>query len=197
MSTASRHFNVYMFDDLGKPLQVKGIGFDLFNTKNGKWIDGRLSDDFTQPPPTPSTNEWGVTLSYSPISDPLEVLVSDKKYDYPGNAIRSFNGQVSGRLDIDLIKIPPGSGGQGYQPDPSAAALAAWVRTSNVWTPSEKMGAWNLITNYIALILPWLPLDPEPERVRVGANWREALQLIDLAPEILEQGGQAGQPAFA
>ena len=99
-------------DDTNAVLKVGGIRFDLLEVSSGVLIDTQNSKDLN-PPLTGSSNEWGVKLSFTAKAGPLEVYTTDPNYRYPGNTIQSLEGQNDNRIDIDLLKVPVTTGGQG------------------------------------------------------------------------------------
>jgi hypothetical protein len=78
---------IRIFDSSNRVLKVKGIRFDLLEVNSGALIDTKNSDDLN--PIAGGSNDWGVKLSFSTRSGPLEVYTSDPNYRYPGNTIQT------------------------------------------------------------------------------------------------------------
>src|SRR5437764_10150938 len=138
---------IRIFDDTNTVLKVKGIRFDLLEVNSGVLVYTQNSDDLN-PPVTGSSNEWGVKLSFTAKSGPLEVYTTDPNFRYPGNTIQSLEGQNDNRIDIDLLPIPLTTGGQGtILTTSSPTVIAAWVQSGLHWESLEKRAVLNLVFN--------------------------------------------------
>jgi hypothetical protein len=180
--------DVYLYDDTNNVLKVKGIQVELYNTRTGTLIDKQVSADLNPPAfGGPPSNEWGVKLTFSlPHNDPADIIITDRKYQYPGNAVRHLYAGGSDRVNIDLLKIPAGSGGQ-QNPAPSVTGeLARWVETAPLWQEMEKEAVKNLIFNYVNIFVPrWPSFNNLTGLSKAANNWEEALRKLNISPESL------------
>lgn len=179
---------VYLYDTSNAPLKRKGIQLDLHNATTNLLLASDLSRDLN--PPTrsgSSSNEWGGEFTYASVSDPVDILVTDAKYEYPGNTMRYVNGDRGGRVDMDLRKLPTKKGGQ---PSPPASAtpssIRRWVDSSPRWTAEEKEAVKGLIFNYAAVIVArWDDPNSRDHLASVESNWREAIDRLGFPPSLL------------
>lgn len=172
---------VRIFDDSNNPLQVAGITIELFDAVTGTLFSSDNSKDLNPGSGGPS-NEWGVKLSFTAGSNPLDIYISDPTYNYPGNTVRYLNGQEDDRLDIDLLKVGSGSGGQSAGPaSASAASILQWIDLGIQWSASEKRAVRNLVFNYLSVIVPRLSELPRlPDLQRVATHWEEAMRRLNV-----------------
>jgi hypothetical protein len=133
------------------------------------------------------SNEWGVVLKFQPSKNPLDIYIKDPSFQYPGNAIRFINGQISGLLNIDLMKLPSGTGGQISPPSSSSpTTLAGWVQRGFDWSREEKKAVLNLVFNYTSIVTPnWDNLPKLRHLAAVAENWGNALSLVGISPDLL------------
>lgn len=192
--------DVYLFDFSNAPLQVRGIRLELFDAATAVLLDAQNSTDLSPGPGGTASNEWGARLSFVSCNNPLDILIVDPTHRYPGNAVRSLNGQLAARIDIDLTAIPAGRGGQPSPPRVATpTALSDWVSAGTAWSTVEKAGAWNLIANYVGVVVP--RREDLAELGNVAQNWSEALDQIGLPHTLLLEpppsppvGGTFGAP---
>lgn len=180
--------DVYLYDDSNNVLRVKGIQVELYDRRTGTLLDKQFSDDLNPPGGGLSSNEWGVQLTFSlPQNDPVDIIFTDKKYRYPGNAVRHLYAGASDRVNIDLLVIPSGSGGQ-QSPLPSTAGeLVRWVEAAPQWSEPEKNAVKNLVFNYVSIFVPREhSLNNLPDLQKAARNWEEALQRLNINPDMLK-----------
>lgn len=178
---------VYLYDDTNNVLKVPGIQVELYSTRWGTLLDKQFSADLNPPASGGSSNEWGVKLNFSlPQHVPADIIITDKTYEYPGNAVRHLYAGGSDRVNVDLLKIPSGAGGQ-LQPAPSRAGdLVRWVEAATTWNEMEMEAVKNLIFNYVTLFVSrWDSLSSMPSLRRAATNWEEALLRLEIFPEKL------------
>jgi hypothetical protein len=176
--------DIYLFDSSNAPLHVKGIRVELFDAPTGTLLDAQLSDDLN--PGSKPSNEWGVELTFTACANPLDVYFSDPKYKYPGNTVLSLNGKIQGRVDVDLLCLPTGPGGQSGPP-PSGAPVDVedWIENGN-WSDEEKRAVRTLASNFARLIVPKMSLlGSLPALNSVAVNWSGALQKVGLEANVL------------
>jgi hypothetical protein len=170
---------IRVFDASNRVLKVKGIRFDLLEVNSGTLIDTKNSDDLN---PIPGgSNEWGVKLSFSARSGPLEVYTSDPNYRYPGNTIQSLEGQKDNRIDIDLLQVPVTAGGQGSilsTTDPTA--IWQWVKAAPKWDSLERRAILNLISNYLRLLAYREAAPEKDELTRIAQDWEKVLKRLRI-----------------
>jgi hypothetical protein len=172
---------IRIFDTANNILKVKGIRFELFEVGTGVLLDTKNSDNLN--PTLRGSNEWGVKLSFSPSSGPLEVYTSDPSHRYPGNTIRSLEGQNDNRIDVDLSRVPATAGGQATPlSSTNPAAVTAWVQSSQKWTHDEKQAVLNFVNNYLGLIAERNFVDKKHCLEKLVKNWE--LELKRLRVEI-------------
>jgi hypothetical protein len=179
---------VYLYDLGNAPLQHSGIQIDLHNAVTNKFLAKDVSRDLN-PGSVPASNEWGGELTYSSVGDPVDIIFTDAKYEYPGNTLRYLNGETGGRIDVDLQKVPTGKGGQASPPRSSSPPeLSRWVDDGKDWTRRQKQAVKSLVLNYIAMIVVH---DDDPSRLQslahVARNWGEALDRLGIPPELLHK----------
>lgn len=178
---------VYLFDETNNVLQVTGIQVELYSTKMGTLLDKQLSADLNPPYLGGSSNEWGVKLNFNlPQHEPADIIITDATYKYPGNAVRHLYVGGSDRVNIDLLSIPSGSGGQQQSAPSRTGDLARWVEAAPLWDEMEKEAVKNLIFNYVAIFVPrWDFLSNLPSLKKAATNWESALKRLEVSPETL------------
>ena len=171
---------IRIFDTSNAVLKVPGIHFELFDAATGTLLATDISRDLN-----PGSDDWGVKLIFAGGSDHLEIYTTDPIYRYPGHAILSLEGKQSDRIDIDLQKIPTGSGGQATSlTSASPLAVSRWIRQAPEWSRDEKLAVRNLVLNYMRLVAEIDEL-PGSKMQNVAKNWEEALSRLGIFPEIL------------
>lgn len=179
---------VYLFDTSNKPLRVKGIRVELFDASTFKLLDAQNSDDLNPKWGGPPSNEWGVVLNFSaPHGNPLDIYITDPTHSYPGNIARNLYGGASDRINLDLLKLPKGSGGQQSSLNSATPhSVSEWVDAGWRWQSEEKDAVRNLIFNYITVIGSRRELLPHRSGLReVAQNWQESLVRLKINPEVL------------
>jgi hypothetical protein len=181
--------DVYLYDETNHVLKVKGIQVELYNTSTGTLLDKQFSDDLRRLSGGPPSNEWGARLNYSlPHNDPVDIIITDKSYKYPGNAVRHLYGGGSDRVNIDLLTIPSGSGGQQWPAPKNVGELARWVESAPRWSRTEKEAVRNLVFNYVNIFVSrWDSLSQLSGLREAERNWEEALRRLKIDPYILRE----------
>jgi hypothetical protein len=179
---------IYIFDEYNDPLRISGITFELFDSTTNTLIDKQNSSNLNTSLPASQSNEWGVQLTFTPRSNPLDVLVSDLTFNYPGNLLRYLNGQSDDRIDIDLLQLPNQPGGQSLPLKTSNIPdLISWVQGSPKWNIHQKNAVINLISNYVNVFIPLISKLPKLTEMRdVADNWEKAMGLINIPVSILK-----------
>lgn len=178
--------DVYLFNESNDPLQVKGIRIELFDATTGTLLDAQNSEDLN-PGPMPS-NEWGVRLTFTAGTNPLDIYITDPTYCYPGNTIRNLNGQLHDRIWIDLLQLPTGPGGQTPPTSVTPSSLSSWVKQGWQWSTRGKKAVGNLIFNYISVIVPRIDdLQKLKDLYDVAQNWEEAMSRLGIRPDLLKK----------
>jgi hypothetical protein len=173
---------VRIFDTKNSVLTVKGIRFELFNVRSGALLAAQNSDDLN--PAAPGSNEWGVKLSFSPNSGPLDVHTSDPNHAYPGNTIRNLEGQNTNRIDIDLCAVPASVGGQGANFTLlTPVRVGRWVAAAPNWTEDEKIGVLNLIFNFARLAAQRELMEHKTHIDELLLNWTKELEKLGVLVE--------------
>jgi hypothetical protein len=170
---------IRIFDASNRVLKVKGIRFDLLEVNSGTLVDTKNSDDLN--PIAGGSNDWGVKLSFSARSGPLEVYTSDPNYRYPGNTIQSLEGQNDNRIDIDLLQVPVTAGGQGSilsTTDPRA--ICHWVESAPKWDRLERRAVLNLVSNYMRLLAYREAAPKKDELTRISQDWEQVLKRLGI-----------------
>lgn len=180
---------IYLFDSSNSPLHVKGIRIELFDVSTGTLLATQDSDDLNPGTGGRPSNEWGVQLDFTACGNAVDVYFCDPAYRYPGSIIRNLNGQVTDRVDVDLLRLPTGLGGQAYQlSSPSPASIDKWVRGASKWTEEEKQAVRTVVTSFSSVIVPILDeLHDLTDLQRVAANWAETLERVGISHDVLLQ----------
>jgi hypothetical protein len=170
---------IRIFDTHNRVLKVSGIRFELYEVGSGTLLDTQDSDDLN--PGVGGSNDWGVKLTFSPRTGPLEVYTTDPNHRYPGNTIRSLEGQSDNRIDIDLSKVPAMAGGQATtlsSNDP--ADISRWVQAAPKWDDEEKRAVLNFVFNFLRLRVQ-RDLVPKSEALdSLVTNWKQALAKLRI-----------------
>jgi hypothetical protein len=181
--------DVYIYDDTNKVLQVNGIQVELYNTRTGTLLDKQVSADLNPPAGGgPPSNEWGVKLNFPlPHNDPADIIITDKKYEYPGNVARHLYAGGSDRVNIDLLKIPSGAGGQQRVAPATTGELARWIEAAPLWSDMEKEAVKNLVFNYVNIFVSrGDSLNSLSGLQKAARNWEKALRRLEIDPETLK-----------
>lgn len=173
--------NVYLFDDTNLPLKVTGIQIELLDSITGLLIDKQLSVN-RNPALGAGSTEWGADLTFTSAANPLDIYITDKTYQYPGNTIQFLNGQTNDRIDIDLMKIPTSPLGNPPSANSSPATIVSAIQSEKGWTVNEKRAAINLVSNYTDIIYKGTISSPElPGALqRIVTNWDDALRKVGI-----------------
>jgi hypothetical protein len=170
---------IRIFDTGNRVLKAKGIRFELYEVGSGALLDTQNSDDLN--PGGGGSNDWGVKLTFSPNNGPLEVYTTDPNHRYPGNTIRSLEGQSDNRIDIDLSMVPATTGGQATplsSIDP--ADIRHWVQSAPKWDDEEKLAVLNFVFNYMRLRVQ-RDLAPKKDALdRLVTNWKQGLAKLGI-----------------
>jgi hypothetical protein len=179
---------VYLYDVRNKPLKQKGIRLDLHNAVTNLHLASAFSDDLNPPSSGHgSSNEWGGRFTYFSVSDPVDILITDAKFEYPGNIVRYVNGDRGGRVDLDLRKLPVGVGGQAFTPTAaSPEAISKWVDSAYQWSRDEKKAVKELIFNFARIVVANRN-DPAAQSSLslVADNWAKAIDRLGFPSSIL------------
>jgi hypothetical protein len=170
---------IRIFDTANRVLKVKGIRFELYDVGSGTLLDTQNSGDLN--PRRRGSNAWGVKLAFLPISGPLEVYTTDPNHRYPGNVIRSLEGQNDNRIDIDLSKVPATTGGQATplsSTDPTQ--IVQWVQSASKWDKDEQRSVLNFVINYMLLRVQRDLAPKKQELNRLVINWKQGLAKIGI-----------------
>lgn len=176
---------VYLFDDSNNPLKVAGISLELFDTVTGRMLVTALSAN-RKPHLGGTSTDWGADLPFTASTHPVDIYINDPTYTYPGNVIESLNGQITDRIDIDLLKLPAtpiGTPVSGTTMD----SLVGIIKEQQDWTNKEKIAVIAFIFNYIKTVTKNTIESPELPQglVKVIANWNESLNRLGIDPDIL------------
>lgn len=183
--------DVHLFDASNNPLTVSGIRLELFDAVTFQLL---IAQNSVQLGP----NAWGAQLFFTAGPNPLDIYVSDPNYRYPGNMVRYLNGRTTDQLDIDLLALPPGPGGQSAPSlNLTPASLSLWVDEGYKWSSREKEAVRNLIFNYLSVIVSRQARVESSSGLReIASNWRTALEQVGVPYQILERRAE-GQVGFA
>jgi hypothetical protein len=170
---------IRIFDTTNAVLKVKGIRFELYDVGSGTVLDTQNSDDLN--PTSGGSNVWGVKLNFSPSVGPLEIYTSDPSHRYPGNTIRSLEGQNDNRIDIDLSKVSATTGGQGAPlSSTNPTAVTAWVQSAPKWSDDEKLAVSNFIFNHMRLLAQRDFVKMKDDLDRLVKNWEKELERLGV-----------------
>ena len=177
---------VYLYDAANDPLQVKGIRVELHDASKRKLIDHDISDDLNPIPGGLPSDTWGVVLNFPSGKNPLDILIIDPTYLYPGNTLRYLNGDLSDEVYMDLFQLPAGPGGGNPPNVATPPEINAWIERSPDWEDREKTAVRGLIFNYAALIGPvGADLRRYPDLANVAQNWDAAARKVGIPQNIL------------
>jgi hypothetical protein len=187
---------ILLYDSSNQPLRVAGIRVELFDVGTGALVDAKNSANLN-PAAGQNSSEWGVVLTFTPGSSPLDILISDPLYRYPGNTLRYLNGDLQDQVFLDVLQLPPVPANQATPPSGNILDIITWVNGTEAWDDSEKDAVLNLVFNYARVITA------HPERVQhseglvaVAANWEGALARVGI-PAALFKRRQVARVASA
>jgi hypothetical protein len=176
---------VYLYDLANDPLRVKGIRIELHDAMKRKLIDHDISRDLN-PSGNVASDTWGVELNFPSGKSPLDILVIDPTYIYPGNTLRYLNGDLSDEIYMDLFQLPSGPGGADPPKEANPPAINTWIAESPQWNDFAKEAVRGLIFNYAAIIGPVSDRLTEYEDLtRVATNWEAAARHVGIPEKIL------------
>ncbi len=198
---------IYLYDTSNKPLHRTGIAMDLYDATTTVCLGTDISRDLNPNPSGVPSNEWGGKIVLTtPLRNPIDIVFRDAMFEYPGNTMRYLNGDVGGRVDADLEKLPTHASGHPRPPASAAPArLARWVDTAPKWSSPEKRAVKQLIFNYCEIVVarmedqsvghslgstpsPSTPIWAPPSSLTpVTENWSAALKKLGIPPSLLEQ----------
>jgi hypothetical protein len=187
---------ILLYDSTNKPLRIAGIRVELFDAAAGTYIAGGDSKNLDQSKPDPSSNEWGVNLSFVAGTNPLDIMIRDPLYRYPGNTVRYLNGELQDLVYIDLVSLPMHAGGQVQDlQSGDASVLIGWIEQGRDWGETDKEAVYNLVFNYIRLVATRpLAVATSPELGSTAKNWEAALRRLGIRPELFHKKQRGPTP---
>ncbi|MFC0514496.1 hypothetical protein ACFFGT_09800 [Mucilaginibacter angelicae] len=176
---------IYLYNHLNSPLAVPGITLELFDANTGALLDKQFSAR------RPVIGDWGADLTFSSVGSPVDIMITDASYRYPGNCVFSLNGTTTEELNLDLLAVP--STPMGNPPPANSTPLTAINAVkSSTWGKLEKKAVINLINNYTQLATNILPERYQdglpPELQEVLDSWKKALDKLGIAGLDLDSG---------
>jgi hypothetical protein len=180
---------VLLYDASNQPLRVKGIRVELFDASSGLLVDAQNSANL-DPNAGPLSVEWGVVLSFTAGTSPLDLLLTDPLYRYPGNTVRYLNGDLQDRVYIDVLQLPQSVGGQTGPPVSAGALdLVSWVQAGLHWSEPDKDAVLNLLFNYLRVIVARPARTERSQRLKeVALNWEAALDRLGIPSQLFKRG---------
>jgi hypothetical protein len=180
---------ILLYDATNKPLRVPGIRVELFDARTFAYIDGDDSRNLDPSTPDRSSSTWGVELQFPVGTNPLDIMIKDPLYRYPGNTVRYLNGELQDLVYLDLVALPKHAGGQRTAlKSGDASEVIGWIERGLQWNDADKEAVYNLVFNYIRLVAA------RPEAVAISQefqdaarNWESALQRIDINPRLFHR----------
>jgi len=186
---------ILLYDSNNKPLRVAGIRVELFAaTKTFAYIDGGDSGNLDPSTPDSSSDTWGVVLQFPPGTHPLDIMIKDPEYRYPGNTVRYLNGRLQDHVYLDLLGLPMYVGGQAMAlQSGDASEVIGWIESGLAWNAADKEAVYNLVFNYIRLIAARpVAVALSPQLQDTARNWEHALWQIDIDPRLFHSTQQRG-----
>jgi hypothetical protein len=179
---------ILLYDAKNAPLKVRGIQVELFDAISGTLLQAQTSDNL-DPTSGPSSVEWGVILTFSTGTRPLDILITDPKYRYPGNTVRYLNGDLQDRVFIDLLALPAAVPTQTAPPRSSKPQdLVAWVDGHAQWNEEQRDAVLNLAFNYMRVVVAGKEkMSQSKELGEVARNWEEALERLGIPKKLFEE----------
>jgi hypothetical protein len=190
---------VFLYDAVNDPLQVPGIRIELYDSMKNSLIDHDISRDLKPQPSGYPSDFWGVELNYPSGRTPVDILVLDPSYTYPGNSLRYLNGDLSDEVYMDLLQLPSGPGGGKLPISATLPAINKYINESPNWSTEGKEAVRGLIFNY-AHIIGSVGGDARKRSALGGIakNWELAAQRIGVPQSVLSASvGSAAQQATA
>ena len=185
---------IYLYDLVNDPLRVKGIRVELYDAIKRRLIDHDISRDLNPTVNNLPSDTWGVELNFPSGRNPLDILISDTTYTYPGNSLRYLNGHLNDDVYMDLFQLPSGPGGGDLPSIATPPEINAWIERSPYWDYNEKDAVRGLVFNYAAIIGPAsTALAQNPDLTHVAKNWEEAARHVGIPEEILSPSSSLGR----
>jgi hypothetical protein len=183
---------VLLYDAANDPLQVTGIHIELHDPIGHASITSQLSSDLNPLPGGLPSDEFGALLNFPSGKRPVDIVITDAKYKYPGNALRYLNGDLSDDVYMDLLALPSGPGGGAPPSGSTPPELNAWIEGSPNWNREEKAAVRGLIFNY-AMIVGAATEDGHVSNhlIEVASNWEQAAKRIGVATSALKAAVKA------
>lgn len=176
---------IYLYDVVNDPLQVKGIRVELYDAVRKKLIDHDISHDLNPQPNNRLSDSWGVELSFPSGKTPLDILVIDPTYRYPGNALRYLNGELNDEVYMDLFQLPSGPGGGEPPSNATPPSVNDWINDSPNWDRQQKEAVRSLVFNYAAVLGSAANHAHYRELAGVAKNWEAAARQVGIPETIL------------
>lgn len=172
---------VLLYDVANSPLQVNGIRVELHDASAHKMLKHGISADLNPLPGGLPSKEWGVLLNFPSGTRPVDILILDPNYQYPGNSLRYLNGDLSDEVYMDLLQLPSGPGGGGPPQASTPPSLNVWIDEQHKWSPKEKEAVRNLIFNYALIVGPSMVAGRVPQHLHeIAQNWTTAAQKVGV-----------------
>jgi hypothetical protein len=177
---------ILLYDSTNKPLRVAGIRVELFDATTGTYIAGDDSANLDPSKPDPSSDLWGVDLTFAAGTNPLDIMIKDPLYRYPGNTVRYLNGELQDLVYLDLVSLPMHAGGQVLAlRSGDASQVVGWIEQGGDWNETDKEAVYNLVFNYIRLVAARpLAVALSPELKNTATNWETALHRVGIDPAL-------------
>lgn len=177
---------ILLYDAANTPLKVTGIHVELFDAAAGTLLQTQTSANLN-PAAGNASVEWGVILNFAAGATPLDILITDPKYRYPGNTVRYLNGGLQDKVFIDLLQLPVASSAQSTPASAKPQDLVSWADTNGQWTEEEREAVLNLAFNYMRVIVAARKhLIDRPDLAKVAANWEGALERVGIPKDLFE-----------
>jgi hypothetical protein len=182
---------VLLYDAVNDPLQVTGIQIELHDPIGHASITSKLSSDLKALPSGLPSDEFGALLNFPSGRRPVDIVITDARYKYPGNALRYLNGDLSDDVFMDLLALPSGPGGGAPPSGSTPPQLNAWIEGSPNWNSEEKAAVRGLIFNY-AMIIGAATVEGQvsDHLIEVASNWEEAADKVGIAKSALKAVAQ-------
>lgn len=188
---------ILLYDATNKPLRVPGIRVELFDARTTEYIEGADSRNLDPATPDRSSITWGVELRFPAGTNPLDIMIKDPLYRYPGNTVRYLNGELQDLVYLDLVGLPKQVGGQQTAlKSGDASEVIGWVESGLNWNDSDKEAVYNLVFNYIRLVAARpSAVANSMEFKDTAKNWESAMEMIEIDPRLFHrQQKKSGTP---
>ena len=177
---------VLLYDTVNDPLQVTGIRVELHDPIGHSMITHGISVDLNPLPSGLPSNEFGVLLNFPSGRRPVDILIVDPTYQYPGNSLQYLNGDLSDEIYMDLLHLPSGPGGGSSPSGSTPPALNQWIDNNPDWSWEEKEAVRGLIFNYARVVGPSSAAGQlRQDLTEVAQNWKEAAARIGVPQSAL------------